>query len=462
MDRPAGLREEHLCLAWERQMVQPGRLLAGGDHVQVVFPGRRCGDPGPDFRDAVLALPDARLWRGDVEVHLERAGWEAHGHGANPAYDRVILHVTWAEAEPVVNSAGVAVPALALATCLAVAPETLAAMPVRQLPPPGTSCPCAVSDAQAPALPAFLQEQGMARLAARAALMAADAAVVGYDQAFWSALLRGLGYQRNVTPFLQLARVVPWSVATANAGRPTRREDVTALLLGAAGLLESPPRVLPPADELARQAYRERWRAVRAHCADRPLGRSEWTLAAVRPDNMPARRIAAGAGLVLAYAAGLGDALRAIVAEGDRPCSLSVGDDPFWSTRADFGRVVGPDPVSLLGAARERELLVNAVLPGVLAMARDRGDGPLEQAVYRRYARLGAAGSNQISRHMLRTIGAPASVMKTAAAEQGLLHLYHQWCRERRCWECPLPGAFDALTRLPGGSGDTSVKEALA
>ena len=93
MERPAGLREGHLCLAWERQMVQPGLLTAGGERLQVVFPGRRCGDPGPDFRDAVIALPDAQLWRGDVEVHLDRAGWEAHGHHANPAYDRVILHV---------------------------------------------------------------------------------------------------------------------------------------------------------------------------------------------------------------------------------------------------------------------------------------------------------------------------------------------------------------------------------
>jgi hypothetical protein len=462
MDRPAGLREEHLCLVWERQMVRPERLLAGGDRLQVVFPGRRCGDPGPDFRDAVIALPDARLWRGDVEVHLDRAGWQAHGHSANAAYDRVILHVTWAEAAPVVSSAGVTIPALALATCLAVAPEVLAAMPVRRLPPPGASCPCAVADAHVPALPAFLQEQGMARLAARAALIAADAAVVGYDQAFWSALLRGLGYQRNVTPFLQLARVVPWSVATAIAGRGTWRQELTALLLGAAGLLETPSRTLPPADELARQAYRARWQALRAHCAERPLGRSDWTRAAVRPDNMPARRIAAAAGLVLAYAAGLGDALCTLVATGDQPCVLSVGDDPFWSTRADFGRVVGPEPVSLLGAARERELLVNAVLPGVLAMAHDQGNAALEQAVYRRYARLGPAGSNQITRHMLRTIGAPARVSRTAAAEQGLLHLYHQWCRERRCWECPLPSAFDALTRLPTGSADTRVKEALA
>lgn len=302
----------------------------------------------------------------------------------------------------------------------------------------------------------------MARLATRAALVAADAAVVGYDQAFWSALLRGLGYQRNVAPFLRLARIVPWSVASANASRADWRNELTALLLGAAGLLEAPARAVSSGDERVRQAYHERWRALQPHGADQPLRRTEWTMAAVRPDNMPARRMAAAAGIALHYAEGLSDRLCRTVADEANPCGITVGDDPFWSTHADFGRLVGPAPVSLLGTARERELLVNAVLPGVLAIARDVADAALEQAVFRRYARLGAAGSNQITRHMLRTIGLPAHVAKTAAAEQGLLHLYHQWCRERRCWDCPLPIAFEALTVPPAGGEATMVKEALA
>lgn len=456
MERPAGLREEHLCLAWERQLVFPDRLLtADGDRLQVVYPGRRCGDPGPDFRDAVIARHDANLCRGDVEIHLDGGGWAAHGHAVNPAYDRVILHVTWAESAPVVTCAGRLVPALALGGCLAVAPDTLAAMPVRRLPPPGADCPSAVADEHVPALPAFLHSQGLARLEARAALLAAGAAIAGYDQTLWTAILRGLGYQRNVAPFQRLARVVPWSAAAAIAGRPTGRADLTAMLLGAAGLLEEPARPLPPTDELARRAYWARWQTGYAYCAERPLRRNEWTTAAVRPENMPARRIAAAAGIAVSYASDLSGFFRRLVTATDRPVHIAAGDDPFWSSRADFGRPVGSAPVSLLGIARERELLVNAVLPGILALAREGGDTQLEEAVRYRYAHLAATGPNQITRHMRRTIGVPSRPALTAAAEQGLLHLYHGWCRERRCWECPLPAAFDAAMS-PGGREDSS------
>jgi len=445
VERPAGLHEEHLCLAWERQMVQPERLVtAAGDRLHVIYPGRRCGDPGPDFRDAVIALPDATVLHGDVEVHLDRAGWAAHGHAANPAYDRVILHLTWATAEQVQTSAGGAVVGVALLPCLAIPVEALVQLPVRYMPPPGASCPCPVPVELLPTVPAFLQAQGMARLAGRAASMAADAAVDGYDQTLWSALLRGLGYQRNVAPFAHLARLVRWSSAALLAGRASGRADLTALLLGAAGLLEPPPRPLPVVDETARRDYAARWRTLYGYCADGPLSRQDWTAAGVRPDNTPVRRVAAAAGLACNHADGLSAACSRAVARKEQAMHLVVGDDPFWCHRSDFGRQLGSEAIALLGLARERELLVNAVLPGVLALARDNGDTSLELAVHDRFLHLGAAGANQITRHMLRTIGATGRQTTSAATEQGLLHLYHGWCRERRCWECPLPPPFAA------------------
>jgi hypothetical protein len=451
------LREEHLCLAWERQLIVPERLVtSSGDVLQVVFPGRRCGDAGPDFRDAVLAQRDSTLLRGDVEVHLDVAGWVGHGHAANPAYDRVIVHLTWSDLGPVYTSAGRGVVALALLPCLAMSPEALVQMPVRRQPPVGASCPAALAADDLAAAPDFLHAQGRARLEAHSALLAADAAVVGYDQAIWTALLRGLGYQRNTAAFQHLAKVVTWPIAAGQTGSLSARDDLVALLLGAAGLLEAPERGLPATDEAARRRYLDRWHRLQPCCADEPLRYSAWTATGVRPDNAPPRRMAAAAGLARAYRTGLSAALCRNVALLDQPLHLEAGADPFWASRADFGRRVGPEPIRLLGTARERELLVNAVLPGVLAMAHDSADTALEKAVDRRYERLGAAAPNQITRHMRRTIGVPSSLSATVAAEQGLLHLYHTWCRERRCWECPLPEAFSAARPRPGVTSSVS------
>jgi len=157
------------------------------------------------------------------------------------------------------------------------------------------------------------------------------------------------------------------------------------------------------------------------------------------------------------YHDGLSARLREQVLATETPLRLAVGSaDSYWGTHADFGRGLGPRPLALLGAARERELLVNAVLPAMLALAWDEGDAALEAAVRTRYAGMPGSGGNQLTRHMLQTVGAAPRVARTAAAEQGLLHLYHTWCRERRCWECPLPVAVAATitSNSQEGSGE--------
>lgn len=47
---------------------------------------------GPDFRGARLAFAGREI-SGDIEVHFHNGDWRAHGHAADPAYGRVVLHV---------------------------------------------------------------------------------------------------------------------------------------------------------------------------------------------------------------------------------------------------------------------------------------------------------------------------------------------------------------------------------
>ncbi len=461
MPLPAGLREEHLCVAWERGLLDPQRVVAGdGMPIQVVYSGRRCGDPGPDFRDAVLALPDATLLYGDIEVHSSWAGWREHGHDSNPAYDRIVLHVTWADPDEVTTSSGRRVRGLALSDCLNLALTELLRLPLRPRLVWGPTCPAAVTGRAAPDLERFLVEQGRARLEARAAVLSAEIDAFGPEQALWTALLRALGYRRNTAPFDQLSRIVPWQSA-ATVARIAGQSATTALLLGAAGFLAAVQRTLPPADEALRRRWEAMWRKLQPYCAATPLDRGAWTVAGVRPDNAPARRVAAAAALALAHRDGLAAALCSGVDDLDRPLLQPLPDDGYWGAHADLGRLVGPAPAALVGRTRQTEMEVNAILPVALALARERGDAALTQAVLTRYAAASASGGNQITRHMLQTIGAPARTARSAAAEQGLLHLYTQWCRERRCWHCPIPATFGQPSGSTGPTGESPSDLAL-
>jgi hypothetical protein len=56
----------------------------------------------------------------------------------------------------------------------------------------------------------------------------------------------------------------------------------------------------------------------------------------------------------------------------------------------------------------------------------------------KQYASLRSGDGNEVSRHMQRTLGLAAGDVRFAVTEQGSLTLFDEWCRERRCWECPI------------------------
>lgn len=67
-------------------------LTADGKSVQVIDPGIRNNDSGPDFFNAKLRIDDT-VWVGNVEIHDRSSDWYRHGHDKDKAYDNVILHI---------------------------------------------------------------------------------------------------------------------------------------------------------------------------------------------------------------------------------------------------------------------------------------------------------------------------------------------------------------------------------
>lgn len=67
--------------------------LESGESLEVVDPGVWNHLEGPDFKDAEFRF-NGRPLKGDVELHLYPEDWNRHGHSSDPAYRRVVLHVT--------------------------------------------------------------------------------------------------------------------------------------------------------------------------------------------------------------------------------------------------------------------------------------------------------------------------------------------------------------------------------
>ncbi len=467
----AALREEDVAQLWQASP-WGARLLrtTGGERIQVVYPGRRNLGPGPDFLDAIIALDGRRVRHGHVEIHTTTSAWRAHGHAADPAYHSVMLHVVWQNDGPV---AGGPLRTLALAPHFPGGlPEKYAA---QRLP---SFQPCADLHTQRDAMTVgmLFAALGERRLRQKAARLRAAIDQDGPAQALYAGLLDALGYTQNRAPFRALSEALPWPVVagllggTAGAGHGGE-----ALFLGAAGLLPSqrgeserkgttasrrgttrrgPPGESPRADTAGlapaagEAAYvREletRWRRFGREPA---LDAAAWARGGVRPANAPARRVAA-AGILCARLARTGPVATCLALRTESPpqalqhainaFTLAASASPYWAAHSDVGAPLRGGPQSLIGTERAREMLVNVILPFLVAYGEHVGDGGLADWAIDLFRRAPGGGLNRLSRAMRDDVFGlpPKYVPMTAARQQGLLHVYHAWCREKRCDTC--------------------------
>jgi len=284
----AGLRTQHAALGtrrderwlseiWEWQAFD-GRDLrtTSGLAFSVVYPGRPTGEAGPDFHDAILALRDGTLLRGDVELHLDSSGWRQHGHHRDPAYDGVVLHVVLTARAQTFNCSGQPVLTVELGSRLGSA-RRQSAGPVgaaesdaayseapSQLTYLVRPCQHILPARGASSLAAALRALTLERFEAKQAVFEGELGVFDSEQVLYAGLMEALGYSRNRAPFRRLAQVVP---LLAIRGQDDGGEE---LLLAAA--------------ELGHPGQAERLLEM-AGLIPRPMRAGEWQTTGVRPDR---------------------------------------------------------------------------------------------------------------------------------------------------------------------------------
>lgn len=396
-----------------------------GSQVEVVYPGRRTGGAGPDFRDALLCWAGGQMRQGDVEVHIHAADWQAHGHAGDDAFARLILHVVLInDAPPIERADGTVVPTLVLGRYLAadLVPLALAS------PLPIQPAPCQLDPDRAPsAVRGIVRAAGRQRLQAKADAFEGDLTCQTPDTVLFVALLDAAGYSRNRQPCRLLADRLPIAPVQSlcRSIPPTlRRRWMEAMLLGMAGLL--------PADD---EALASLWHSQRALWPDPPLPASAWVRAAVRPANRPEQRLRGVAALVAAHAAtGLSAGLLAPLRDTPvlaRPSAVCQGL---------LAALRPPPSPTLIGAARAAEMVLNVLLPLALAWSMAVDDEQLAAAVWAVAAHVPAGSSYDAHEAMLARLtsaGYPLPRL-TGLEQQGLLFLWRQHCGAHNCAECPL------------------------
>ncbi|MBV8719008.1 MAG: DUF2851 family protein [Chloroflexi bacterium] len=413
--RSPALSEAELAEIWQQRAYRNHYLVdCCGRHLQVVFPGRRWGGPGPDFVGAVLAQPDGTLLRGDIELHLRASSWTAHRHAMDPAYSNVILHVVQAANTLVLDGHGGHVPTVQLELFGPATWRRWRAKPER--------VPCL---RQARSVLQVVEAAGRERFQARVARFEGDLNAVEADQVVWRGVAEALGFGRNARPFGQLAEAVPWSQAAAVAF-DRGPVGVAGLLLGAAGLLAEA--TLPEAHA---------WRALQRGIGVRPmLSPASWDRGQSRAANAPEVRCRGLAELAVSWRRGPAQQILEFVSRAGRERCPRL-----WP-------VVRASP--WIGPGRAQVIAINVLLPFAAAAGVTEAN-----AIYERVA---GEPSNRVLRYMARQLagGVGAGIhFRGACHQQGLLQLFHATCASRACERCPArAGGLQQASRQPRLSKD--------
>lgn len=430
--------EREVVNLWQRRLSQRQSLTTtAGERLEVVYPGRASGDGGPDFRDAVIVLGGKRQLKGDIELHVNSGQWWQHGHHLHSSYHKVVLHVVlWDD--------GVTATHLqdrALAPMVALGQLDTGAGPA---PIPPLPCRDAGQRLTAARIEKVLSEAGEARFQEKASRFRRELQHQEPDQVLYQGLLEALGYSKNKGPFLALAQALSWRELRAQTqGIPESQVTLVlqALLLGRAGLLPSQRGLETVPREPWAEALEMTWRRL---CPGQWGPGPNFYRDRVRPENLPARRLA-GAGLLLSryLEAGLTASMVELVAgaesEGQRPrlaAELTVAATGFWASHLDFGLQTRGTAPALIGQGRAGDMVVNVVLPFVWAWAGVTASPMLQAKALGLYRGQPKLQDNGITRHMMQQLAMEGNAVTSAAQQQGLLHIYKAYCTQGGCQGC--------------------------
>ncbi len=449
------LSEEELSHLWEGLRFPPEALATrDGSRLRVVYRGRRGAGPGPDFRDAVIAV-GGELRRGDVELHRRTSAFRHHHHHQDHRYDSVILHIVFEddEGEDTALACGRRAPVVALAPWVARRSGELAGWLARPAlwEEPCRSAPERLGSER---VTEVVGQLGELRFREKQRRLAEALASEEANQVLYAGFLTALGYSQNQEAFSVLARLLPYRRlrrVLATSPPDSRVDTAEALLLGSAGLL--PPsagsgRAPTVRSPLYVAELEERWRHLTKETLPRDGEPSPWMwkLDGLRPDNHPVRRIAGAARLLVRAEEGvfrylllnlerreLGRELRPLID------AWTARSDGFWRRHYDLLQPSRRPRGTLIGRGRALEIVTNVALPLAAAWGEREGDRSLAGRALALYGELPSPapyGATRFLRSNLRR--GRAAAFRGARYQQGLLHLFRNYCTRGGCGHCPL------------------------
>ncbi len=460
------IREELVRCLWFGSHFSPDELRTDeGKRVEVISPGWWNVEGGPDFRRAEILLEGKGRMVGDVEIHTRAPGWYGHGHHKQPEYNDVCLHVVMWQSNterPIRREDGQVVPQLTLSEFLDEEIDELIEIvdlegedQDAQPHSPAMQRYCGEALANGDMDPAWLGSlldcAGDQRIIDRAEHLAEEMANHPPEEVLYRRIADALGYKNNRMGFRQLASALPihrlQEIVPSDASPRDKRRVLEAAYYGVGGFLQN----ATPAQDDATEAYLDdlttQWNELPSDFNQFRMSDAHWDFGGTRPVNFPVRRIAALAGIYASYlpAGLLGDLCRTAEStepDKNRRLDTTVRDaltsvfttleHPYWDRRFSFGGKRLSRRNALVGEQRARAILVDVLIPVLIARGRMESNQKLLNRIHEVWNRLPRRQPNTVVERMQNVMfgGDPlvGDVIDSARRQQGLHQIHNDFC----------------------------------
>ena len=413
------MKEDFLHYLWKFKKFDILNLrTTNKEQITIVSVGQYLELAGPDFFNAQITIASQK-WAGNVEIHLKSSDWYVHHHERDEAYENVILHVVWEHDTEIFRKDNTEIPVLELKNY--VQQQALESYQSLMNPKSWIFCEKDLKNLDPFVIRNWQERLFFERLERKSSLIFELLKETDND---WEAVLfimlaKNFGLNTNGELFYRMAKSIPFSIIRKES---FELENLEALLLGKAGLLESDKQ-----DNYFKDLQFRYYYLLHKYQLDKSILFAAQFFK-LRPDNFPTIRLSQLANLYCVHQNLFGE-VTGFTSLSDIYKLFNVSVSHYWKEHYQFDKV-SPKKDKKLSKAFVDLIVVNTLIPILFAYARSQGKDNTEDLMK---LMLEVAAEKNAVIDKFTSFGLKSD---NAFETQSLLQLKNEYCTKSKCLQC--------------------------
>ena len=415
-----GYNEDLLQFIWEHQLYHQKDLhTEEGQPVIIIKQGFLNTNSGPDFEQAQVKIGNTTHY-GSIEIHLDSKDWHQHNHEKDISYNTVILHVCNTYSKPAYRQDGTLIPTLVIGKHID--KKSIEKYHLLMASKPFIPCENQLAGLSSFDINSWLDRMLIERLQSRFELFSGylEDSNHNWNQSFYTAILRSFGLPINTESFEELAQKLPFELVQKHQLSLFQLE---ALFFGVSGLL------LENQGDNYYIGLQNEYFFLKSkyHLAEI---NSKLKMGRMRPMNLPHVKIAQ----LAAFFHHVPDFINLVL---DLPeastvkllLDFSLSD--YWQKHYTFN-TISKQSSKKISSGFINHLFINAIVPFVFFYQKMKNNN--ETTIALDYLDSIPIEKNSIIERWKSII----VINNNACSSQALLHLYKNYCKQKKCLQCNL------------------------